>query len=60
LDLVCHGSRFVLIEFAGAAALAGGLAALSLRSGLRQAHRSCIDERVQVLDHVLAVCFDRP
>jgi hypothetical protein len=34
LDLVFHGPRFVLIEFAGAVALTGGLAALSLRSGL--------------------------
>lgn len=34
LDLVFHGPRFVLIEFGGAAALAGGLAALSLQSGL--------------------------
>lgn len=34
LDLVFHGPRFVLIEFAGAVVLAGGLAILSLRSGL--------------------------
>lgn len=34
LDLVFHGPRFVLIEFGGAVLLTGGLAALSLRSGL--------------------------
>jgi hypothetical protein len=34
LDLVFHGSRFVLIEFAGAVVLTGVLAALSLRSAL--------------------------
>jgi len=34
LDLIFHGPRVVLIEFAGAAVLAGGLAALSLRTGL--------------------------
>lgn len=34
LDLVFHGPRFVVIEFAGAVVLAGGLAILSLRSGL--------------------------
>jgi hypothetical protein len=34
LDLVFHGPRFVLVEFAGAIVLTGGLAALSLRSAL--------------------------
>jgi hypothetical protein len=34
LDLVLHGPRFVLIEFAGAVVLTGGLGMLSLRSGL--------------------------
>jgi hypothetical protein len=34
LDLVFHGPRFVLIEFGGAVALTGTLAALSLRSAL--------------------------
>jgi hypothetical protein len=34
LDLAFHGPRFALIEFGGAVALTGGLAALSLRSAL--------------------------
>jgi hypothetical protein len=34
LDLVFHGPLFVLIEFGGALVVAGGLGALSLRSGL--------------------------
>lgn len=34
LDLVFHGPRFVLIEFGGAVALTGALAAVSLRSAL--------------------------
>ena len=34
LDLAFHGPRFVLVEFAGAVLLAGGLGVLSLRAGL--------------------------
>jgi hypothetical protein len=34
LDLVFHGRRFMLIEFGGAVALTGALAALSLRSAV--------------------------
>jgi hypothetical protein len=34
LDLIFHGPRFVLVEFAGALLLSAALGALSLRAGL--------------------------
>jgi hypothetical protein len=46
LDLVFHGSLFVLVEFAGALLLAGGLGVLSLRSGLSAPGRPVLWEIV--------------
>jgi hypothetical protein len=44
LDLVFHGSRFVVIEFGGAVVLAAALAALTLRSALSAPGRPVVWE----------------